>query len=113
MPCIFCQIIYQEKPAHILYEDELVIAFHDIRPIAPVHVLVVPKLHIESMNFVTLEHENLLGHMFTIARSIAAELGIEQSGYRLMINTGKDGGQSIFHLHLHLIGGRYLPFHFG
>lgn len=112
MACVFCQIIRQEKPAQIIFEDDLVIAFHDIHPIAPIHVLIVPKEHIESVNFVNQEHEAVLGHLFLAAQILASELGVNHSGYRLMVNTGRDGGQSVFHLHMHLIGGRHLPFRF-
>lgn len=112
MPCIFCQIVNHEKPSSIIYEDDLVIAIHDIRPIAPVHALILPKIHHESVNMVTEKHELALGHLFTAARLVAAQLGVDQSGYRLMVNTGPDAGQSVFHIHMHLIGGRHLPFRF-
>lgn len=106
--CIFCQIARHESPAEILYEDELVIAFQDLRPIAPVHLLVVPKRHIASVNELTTGDEKLLGYMILVARDLAHRLQVEESGYRLILNTGPDAGQTIFHLHLHVIGGRKL-----
>ena len=87
-------------------------AFFDVRPITPVHILVVPNQHLESINQVSPNDEQLLGHMITVARQLAHDQQLENSGYRLVINTGPDAGQSVFHLHLHLIGGRHMPFHF-
>ncbi len=110
--CSFCKIVAGQAPAKILYRDDLVTAFWDARPIAPVHVLIVPNEHIRSINEVTAEHESLLGHLDTVAGRLARELKVDQSGYRLVINTGPDAGQSIFHLHMHLIGGRRMPFNF-
>jgi histidine triad (HIT) family protein len=110
--CIFCRIIEGKAAAQILYKDDRVTAFLDTHPIAPVHILVVPNMHIESANEVEAEHEALLGHMVTVAAKLANTYAVQESGYRLVINTGPNTGQSIFHLHLHLIGGRHLPFHF-
>ncbi len=110
--CIFCRIIAGEAPASILYADELVTAFYDIHPITPVHILVVPNRHIESVNDIRKEDATLLGHLIVIARQLASTHGLEQRGYRLVINTGPEAGQSVFHLHLHLIGGRRMPFRF-
>jgi histidine triad (HIT) family protein len=110
--CIFCRIIAGTAPAEIVYRDDRVIAFQNLHPIAPVHLLIVPFTHLESVNTTKAEDEPLLGHLITVARHLAVETEIDQSGYRLVINTGPDGGQSVFHLHLHLIGGRHLPFHF-
>ncbi len=110
--CIFCRIIAGEAPATILYADELVTAFYDIHPITPVHILVVPNRHIESVNDIRKEDATLLGHLIVIARQLASTHGLEQRGYRLVINTGPEAGQSVFHLHLHLIGGRRMPFRF-
>jgi histidine triad (HIT) family protein len=110
--CIFCKIVSGEAQAHILYQDELVTAFFDLRPITPVHILVVPNRHIESINQAAASDEILLGHMLMVARNLALEQHLNNSGYRLVINTGPDAGQSIYHLHLHLIGGRHMPFHF-
>ncbi len=104
--CIFCRIIAGEAPAETLFRDSFVTAFQDIHPVAPVHVLLVPNRHLESVNQATLEDEAMLGRLFTVARQIASDLGIAESGYRLIINTGRDGGQVVPHLHVHLIGGR-------
>lgn len=104
--CIFCKIIAGEIPSKQVYKDDLVTAFYDINPIAPVHVLIVPNEHIPSVNEVKEEHEAVLGRMFTVAKKIAAEHGIAEGGYRLVVNTGADGGQEVFHLHMHLLGGR-------
>ena len=106
--CIFCRIIAGEAPAHIVYEDDLVVAFHDIYPKAPVHVLIVPRKHIPSLAHVTPEDEPILGRMLYAARVVAEELGIAERGFRTIINTGREGGQEIYHIHLHLLGGRPL-----
>ena len=106
--CIFCKIVAGRAPVQIIYQDELVSAFHDHLPVAPVHVLVVPNKHIASVNDLTAEDEPLIGHLFTVAHQLACQEGIDQSGYRLVINTGWHGGQRVFHLHLHLLGGRQL-----
>lgn len=103
--CIFCKIVAGEIPSTQVYRDEQVTAFRDINPAAPVHVLIVPNRHIASVNDLTAEDEPLIGHLFSVAKQIAAEEGIAESGYRLIINTGPDGGQVVFHLHLHLLGG--------
>lgn len=103
--CIFCKIINQEIPAEIVFEDELVIAFNDIHPIAPVHVLIIPKKHIASMNDMSTEDQATLGRMLFVAKSIAQEKGIAAKGYKLLIRTGEHGGQEVDHVHLHLIGG--------
>jgi histidine triad (HIT) family protein len=112
LDCIFCQIIAGKAPAKIVYSDHQVTAFTNLNPIAPVHLLVVPNIHLQSVNDTMRENEAVLGHLITVARQLAVESGVDQSGYRLVINTGPDGGQSVFHLHLHLIGGRRLPFLF-
>ena len=112
MTCIFCRIIAGEIPGSILYRDDQVTAFNDARPIAPVHVLVIPNRHIASLADATPTDENLLGHLLLVGRQMAVQEGVEKSGYRLVINTGPDAGQSVFHLHLHMIGGRPLPFKF-
>ncbi len=103
--CIFCRIIEGKAPATIVYEDEHVIAFNDIHPKAPVHVLVVPRRHIPSLAHVTPEDEPILGHMLYVAKLIAKEHGILERGFRTVINTGPEGGQEIYHLHLHVLGG--------
>ena len=103
--CIFCKIIAGEVPSSRLYQDGRVTAFRDINPVAPTHILIVPNQHIASVNVLTEADEQLVGQLFTTARQLAEEEGIQESGYRLIINTGKDGGQDVQHLHLHLIGG--------
>ncbi|MBT3189969.1 MAG: histidine triad nucleotide-binding protein [Anaerolineae bacterium] len=106
--CIFCKIIAKEAPAEILYSDEFVTAFRDIQPAAPIHILIVPNKHIPSLNEVTPEDEILIGHLHTVAQKLAKEEGIAERGYRVVINTGKEGGQMVYHLHLHLMGGKKL-----
>lgn len=106
--CIFCKIISGTVRSNILYTDELVTVFEDISPVAPVHYLIVPNKHITSINQIEEEDSVLLGHLFFIARDMAKKAGIDERGYRVMVNTGKDGSQTVFHLHMHLIGGRAL-----
>lgn len=108
MDCIFCKIINGEIPSSKVYEDDLVYAFKDINPEAPIHVLIVPKQHIESAHQIDESTFPLVGHIHLIAQQIAKDSGIDQSGYRLLTNIGKDGGQSVYHLHYHLLGGRQL-----
>ncbi len=104
--CIFCKIVSGEIPSPKLYSDELVTAFRDIHPKAPTHILVVPNKHLASVNEVEPEDEAVVGRLFTAARKLAEQEGIAQSGYRLIVNTGANGGQEVFHLHLHLLGGQ-------
>ena len=104
--CIFCKIVAKEIPTDFLYRDELVTAFRDIHPVAPTHILIIPNKHIASNNAVSEEDEPLLGRLFTTARKLAEEEGIDESGYRMILNTGSHGGQVVFPLHLHLIGGQ-------
>jgi histidine triad (HIT) family protein len=104
--CIFCKIIAGEIPSTQIYADQTVIAFRDINPVAPTHVLIIPRKHIETVNDLTPEDESLVGHLFTTAGKIAESEGIAESGYRLIINCGSDGGQVVYHLHVHLIGGQ-------
>lgn len=104
--CIFCKIISGEIPSQKLYQDELVTAFRDIHPVAPTHVLITPNKHIPSVNDVSPVDETMLGHIYTIARQLAAQEGIQEQGYRLIVNTGPHAGQDVYHLHLHLIGGQ-------
>lgn len=106
MSTIFKKIIDKEIPADIVYEDELVLAFKDISPQAPTHILIIPKKEIATVNDVTADDEQCLGRLFIVAAKIAKEQGIDESGYRLMVNVNKDGGQEVFHLHMHLMGGR-------
>lgn len=106
--CIFCKIVKGEIPSKKVYEDDEVIAFHDIHPIAPVHFLIVPKAHIESLASCEATHQALLGKMLLLAPKLAAEQGLK--GFRTMINTGREGGQEVFHLHVHVFGGgQHLP----
>lgn len=104
-PCIFCQIARHERPADVIFENDLLVAFHDIRPAAPVHILIVPKKHIRSINDIHEEDRPILGEMIVRAKEIAARSGVDRSGYKLVFNTERGAGQVIFHLHLHLIGG--------
>ena len=105
---VFTKIINREIPARIVWEDERVIAFHDVSPQAPVHVLVIPKQPIESLQTVTDAELELLGHLQRVIASVAEQLGIAESGYRVVTNVGRDGGQSVPHLHYHVLGGRRL-----
>jgi len=108
--CIFCKIVQGHIPSTKVYEDDTVTAFLDINPAAPIHILIIPKVHIDSVNDLEPDHENIVGHLFTVGKKLAQENGISESGYRLIINTGPDGGQVVYHLHLHLLGGRKLGF---
>ncbi len=103
--CLFCKIVKGEIPSTKVYEDDLVFAFNDINPAAPVHVLIIPKKHIQDNNHISAEDEAITGRMFTAVKEIAAQLGIAEDGYRLIMNTGPHGHQEVPHLHLHLIGG--------
>jgi histidine triad (HIT) family protein len=105
---IFSKIIAKEIPAQIVYQDDRVTAFKDINPVAPVHILIVPNKEIATVNDVTPEDEAVLGHMLVVAKQIAQEQNIADGGYRLIINCGDDGGQEVYHLHMHLLGGRNL-----
>lgn len=107
--CIFCQIVARQTPAEIVYHDEQVTAFKDSHPASPIHLLIVPNRHITSLNRISEDDETLLGHMVIVARKLAENTLISQSGYRLILNTGQDAGQSVFHLHYHLLGGKPLP----
>jgi histidine triad (HIT) family protein len=104
--CLFCKIIKREVPASIVYEDDGVLAFNDINPQGPTHVLVVPKRHIESLNALTAGDDAIVGEVVRRAAAIAKERGISESGYRTVFNTNRGAGQTVFHIHLHLIGGR-------
>jgi histidine triad (HIT) family protein len=110
MSCIFCKIISGKSPAQILHRDDLVTAFRDTHPIASTHILIVTNRHIDSVNELEAEDETLVGHMLLVAKQLAAQEGIAERGYRLIVNTGAHAGQSVFHLHLHLIGGRLARF---
>jgi len=105
MDCIFCKIANKEMDSEIVYEDDNFIAFKDISPRAPIHVLIVPKKHIASVNHLKEEHKELIGSMFLVAQKVVEQLGIRDKGYKLAFNVGKDGGQIVDHLHLHVLGG--------
>ena len=106
--CIFCKIINKEIPSTIVYEDEKIIAFKDINPVAPVHVLVIPKKHITSLIELEDEDKNIIGDIYLVINKIAKELGIAEKGFRVIVTCGEDGGQEVKHLHFHLIGGEKL-----
>lgn len=106
--CIFCKIVKGEIPSDKVYEDEKVLAFKDINPEAPVHVLIIPKNHIGSINELTEENRDIISHIFITAKNIAQKLGIADNGYRVVTNCGEDGGQTVGHIHFHLLGGRTL-----
>ena len=106
--CVFCRILSGEIPSTKVYEDSMAYAFQDIDPQAPQHVLIIPKEHLDSLNDVAQGDEPLLGHLLRLAPKIANQLGFAEAGFRTVLNTGSDGGQSVDHLHLHLLGGRSL-----
>lgn len=106
MDCLFCKIINKEIPAEIIYEDEHVIAFNDISPQAPTHALIIPRKHIATLNDISAEDTEVVGHMVKTAATIAKQLGIDESGYRTVFNCNSDGGQTVYHIHLHLLGGK-------
>ena len=105
MDCLFCQVINKEIPSEIVYEDEKILVIKDIKPLAPVHLLVMPKKHILSVDHLVSAHKDLVGELILIAQKIAREQGIAQTGYKINFNVGRGGGQIINHLHLHLLGG--------
>lgn len=111
--CIFCKIVSKEAKAEIVYRDDQVTAFRDIHPVAPTHLLLVPNKHIESVGTLETEDEQLMGHIFTVARKLAEDERIDKGGYRLITNTGANGGQTVFHLHVHLIGGQRMRYPMG
>lgn len=106
--CLFCRIASKQIPATVAAETDELVAFHDVKPQAPVHVLVIPRRHIASLNDLGQGDEALVGRMFGLAKSLATKLGIAEKGWRTVFNVGPDGGQTVFHLHLHLLGGRPL-----
>jgi histidine triad (HIT) family protein len=108
MPTIFAKIIRGEIPADIVYQDDLVTAFRDIHPMAPTHILIVPNKVIPTVNDLTADDEQIAGRMFIVAKILAEQEGIAESGYRLIVNCNEHGGQEVFHLHMHLLGGRPL-----
>jgi histidine triad (HIT) family protein len=104
--CIFCKIINKEIPASMVFEDEKMIAFNDINPQAPIHILLIPREHFASLNDIPEEKKDILSHLLLKARQIAQEKEIAEKGYRIVLNTEKDSGQEVFHIHFHLLGGR-------
>ena len=106
--CIFCEVAAHEKPAKIVYEDEHCVVLHDINPKAPVHLLVIPRKHISSLNDDLENDKALLGHLLSVVGRMAKEQGIDGTGYRAVINTNAEAGQTVFHLHIHVLGGRIL-----
>jgi len=109
MDCIFCKIVKKEIPSDIVYEDKKIIAFKSIEPVVPVHLLIIPKKHIPTVDHLEIKDKELIGELFLIAQKIAREQRVSESGYRLIINIGRDAGQTVEHLHLHLLGGKKLP----
>ncbi|MHB0912004.1 MAG: histidine triad nucleotide-binding protein [Armatimonadota bacterium] len=106
MDCIFCKVASGEIPAQVVYQDERVLAFRDVNPGAPVHILIVPKRHIPGVMALTESDEGLVGHIVLTAKKLAVENGLSERGFRVVVNSGPDAGQSVPHLHFHLLGGR-------
>ena len=106
--CLFCKIINKEIPSTVVYEDEEILAFRDIHPVTPVHILVIPKKHITSLVELEKEDEAVIGRIYTVINEIAKKEGILEKGFRVIVNCGKDGGQEVKHLHFHLLGGKKL-----
>ena len=106
--CLFCKIVSGEIPGTIVFRDDQATAFRDINPAAPTHILIVPNKHIDSVNTLDSADEQLIGHLFSVAGQLAKSEGIDQGGYRLIANTGPDAGQTVFHIHVHLIGGQQM-----
>lgn len=106
--CIFCKIATGDIPATILYQDDLVVAFDDINPQAPIHKIIIPRKHIATLNEVTNQEASLVGHMLHTASTIAKQLNIADNGYRVLMNCNNHGGQTVFHIHAHLLGGRQM-----
>ena len=108
MSTIFTKIINKELDANIIYEDDVCLAFHDINPVAPTHVLIIPKKEINTINDIEDIDKNTIGHLFVTAKNIAKELSIDEDGYRIVFNCNDNGGQTVYHIHMHLLGGRKL-----
>ena len=106
MSCIFCKIVNKEISSNIIYEDDKVVAFHDINPQAPYHILVVPKKHIATLLELTEEDKDLIGHIYLVINKIAKDLGFDERGYRVVVNCKEEAGQAIFHIHFHVLAGR-------
>ena len=107
--CVFCKIIKGEIPSKKVYEDDEILAFYDINPIAKVHVLVIPKMHIQSLLDLKKEHKDILFHIFEKINEVAKIIGVDKTGFRVISNVGEDGGQAVKHLHFHILGGEKLP----
>jgi histidine triad (HIT) family protein len=108
MGCLFCEIVERKRPAKVIYEDDLALAFEDLNPQAPVHALVVPKKHISTSLDIQGGDESLVGHLFTVANRVAREKGVADRGFRLVMNCNAESGQTVFHIHLHILGGRIM-----
>ncbi|MFZ8831997.1 MAG: histidine triad nucleotide-binding protein [Thermodesulfobacteriaceae bacterium] len=106
MSCIFCRIVNKELPAKIVYEDDKVLAFNDINPQAPYHILVIPKKHISTLLELTEEDKDLIGHIYLVMNKLAQELGVAERGYRVVVNCNREAGQTVFHVHFHFLAGR-------
>lgn len=106
--CIFCKIIRNEIPSNKVYEDEDLLAFYDVNPAAPIHILVIPKKHIVSLAEISEKDEKMIGKIYTVINKIAKEKGFFEDGYRVIVNCGKDGGQEVMHLHFHILAGKKL-----
>ncbi len=104
--CLFCKIIKGEVPSNKVYEDEEILAFHDIKPSAPIHILVIPKKHITSLAHMEKEDEAIIGKIYSVINKIAEDEGFKQDGYRVVVNCGKNGGQTVMHLHFHILAGK-------
>lgn len=106
--CLFCKMLNKEIPADVVYEDDDVLAFNDINPQAPVHVLIIPRIHVATLNDLQAKHAEVVGKLFLAAKEVAKQKGLSEGGYRTVINCNEDAGQSVFHIHLHLLGGRQM-----
>lgn len=106
--CLFCNIVSQQVPGRLVYEDDRVLAFEDINPQAPIHILVIPKKHFHTALEITSLEAELIGHIFIVINKIAGEKGVADSGFRVVLNCGRGGGQTVYHLHFHLLGGRQM-----
>lgn len=104
--CIFCKIVNREIPAELVFEDEHILAFNDVNPQAPIHILLIPREHYASLNEIPEDKKSILSHILLKARQIAQEKGIAETGYRVVLNTARDSGQEVLHIHFHLLGGR-------
>jgi histidine triad (HIT) family protein len=111
--CVFCKIISGSLPSKRVYQDDLITAFEDIHPVAPTHILIVPNQHLDSLNEASEKDVSMLGRMFVVARELAKQMGIQDSGYRIAVNTGPHAGQVVYHLHMHLVGGQRMRYPIG